>query len=172
MAGHPVRRDGSRGARELEPPDRFGPSSPRDDVEIWVESPGGQDDVDRPLVRVHRGNQASGTFDPRLLEEVLAGCVAFDVKASLSAQASDRFLGLVDDRIRDLVVLELGDDLSPDSPVAAEDEVVAEVVQAALQLPLSPVIAKRVVGEGFGEYSESIEHGSHAGDDERRGEEG
>src|SRR4030081_657460 len=105
MAGHLIRRDRPGRAGELETADRFWAPRPRDDVQVRVEGPGGQDDVDGPLVRGDRRDQAPGTLDPRLLEKVLARGVAFEVKAPLGAKAADGFLGLVDHRIRDLVIL-------------------------------------------------------------------
>src|SRR5207302_391710 len=65
---------------------------------------------------------------------------------------------------------ELGHDLCAHAAVAANDEVLVEVVQVPLQLALSPVPAKRVVCKRLGKNAKAIQHGSHAEDDEARGE--
>src|ERR1700681_3469675 len=122
VARHLVRRNRPGCARELETPDRFGASGPRDDVEVGLESSSGEDDVDGALVGIDRRDQTPRALDARLFEQLLAGRVAFNVQAALGAQPADRFARLVDHCIWDLVVLELGDDLSPYAAVAAQDE--------------------------------------------------
>src|SRR5258706_1494313 len=139
MAGHLVRRDRPGGAGQLQSPYGFRAPSPRDDVEVRIEWAGGEDDVPGPLVRVDRGNQPSGALDSRLLEQVFARRIALEVEASLGAQAPDGLFRLIDHGVGDFVILELGHDLGTDAAVAAEDEVVVELVQAALQLTVPPV---------------------------------
>src|SRR5579859_4852160 len=166
VAGHHVRRDGPRRACELEAPQRLRAPAARDYVELAVEGPRREDDVDGALVRVHHRHETTRPFDAGLFEDVLLRSVAFDVKTPFGANSLQRFLSLVDDDIRDFVVLELSHDLGPHAAVAADDEVVTEVVQVSLQLTLSPVFAERVVSQGFGEDAYAIKHGRDANHDQ------
>ena len=90
VAGHLVGRNRPGRARELEAPDRFRATGPRDDVEVGLESSGGEDDVDGALVGVDRRDQTSRALDARLLEQLLAGRVAFDVQAALEREGGRR----------------------------------------------------------------------------------
>src|SRR2546428_568998 len=66
VSGHEVGRDRPRRARELQAPDRLGTAGAGDDVEVRVERPSGEHDVDGTLVGIDRGYQTSGAVDPRL----------------------------------------------------------------------------------------------------------
>src|SRR2546427_8222914 len=167
MAGDTIRRDDAVRARELQAANRWGPAGAGEEVQLGPESPSRERDVDGALVGVDRGDEAAGALDACELQDLLAGCVALDVEAVLVAQSDERLLGLVDNGIRGVVVLELRDDLRSDAAVTADDEVIPEVVERSLQLPLSPVGDEAVVGERLGEHAETVGHRTYANHDQR-----
>ena len=75
-------------------------------------------------------------------------------------EALEGLLAALDDHVGHVVLLELDDDLGPDAAVTANDEVVAQILQPALHLALSPEDAEAVLGERLGEYAESEQHGT------------
>src|SRR4029077_12520047 len=157
-------------SRKLEAADGIRPPGASDDVQVGIERAGRQDDVDGALVRVDGADEPTRAFDACLLEDFLLRRVALDVQAALRAYALERLVGLVDDHVGHLVRLELGHDLSADTAVATDDEMVAQRIEVSLQLALSPIPAESIVRQRLREDAEAVQHRADADHYEARGE--
>src|SRR6266853_3263386 len=104
------------------------------------------------------------------MQDVLARGVAFDVEPLLLLEPGEGFVSAVDDHVRHLVIVELDHDLGADASVATHDEVVAELMQPVLHLPLSPEHAEGVFGERLSEDAETEQHRTDPDHDQDRAE--
>ena len=133
--GRGVRHDDAIGARELQLLLRVGVGSARDDLDVRPHGARRQSHVEVVGVVVGGDDDAARALDAGLLQVLVFGRVTEDQQLVVLLRGIDRFLAVVEHDERHARGAKLVGHLTADAAVAADDEVVAQVLDRSLPSP-------------------------------------
>ncbi len=135
LPGRRIRKDNAVGPREHELSLGIGVRRASDDREIRPRSTRRENDVEVGDIGVGRGDQPASALDTGALQVVVAGRVAGHEQIAPRFRRRDRRIALVEHDVRDVGLPELFGDAAAHTAVAADDVVVAQLVD---RLPPPP----------------------------------